>query len=338
MKQTPLTKESTQTRTRSADLKVSAGTRGVAIAPPAYGIDIVDSQPIQAMSEPNQDPLSHMQLESDTKLNQLTMVGTHDSGTYAFSRTDRSGFSLGKLLPGAFKCQSCNLAKQEEIGARYFDIRVEKTRGNKWSFFHGLSSSGDAVNDVKELLEGCSNENLHILKMDIKGNVDDFLHEVLINTNIQDRLITKFQAKHLATATLGETVHKGKNIAILLKGGTSVDFSNRTYNYKDEISGQWANKTSAAKTVEFMHAHQASQMSENQLLITKTQMPVRIIGGRSGFGPLSVKKQAIRSTSQIHEGVKSIHYQNIIEMDYLKDDERTKKFLEVASAASQGSR
>lgn len=51
MKYATLTKETTQTKTHSA----SAGSKGIAIAPPAYGIDVVDNQPIQAVSAHSQE-------------------------------------------------------------------------------------------------------------------------------------------------------------------------------------------------------------------------------------------------------------------------------------------
>ncbi len=65
MKHATETKKTIQTNMHSTCPNASAGTKGVAIAPPAYGRDIVDSQPVQAMSEPIQE---YQLLDSPTLL------------------------------------------------------------------------------------------------------------------------------------------------------------------------------------------------------------------------------------------------------------------------------
>lgn len=118
---------------------------------------------------------NHIQFRPETMLSQIAMLGSHDAGTFAYSKKVATKYNKelqsnnkpsqskgwkGNCLTSMYKCQNQNLVQQAQAGARYFDIRVTKDKGenkNKYRFFHGNGiqssmTSGDACADVKTLL------------------------------------------------------------------------------------------------------------------------------------------------------------------------------------------
>lgn len=84
-------------------------------------------------------------VEDNTKINELTIPGTHDSG------------ATHSIFDVAGKCQDLTIEQQLRIGTRFFDLRLQLI-GEEFSIFHGPVDQGlkfdvvlnDLVNFVKE--------------------------------------------------------------------------------------------------------------------------------------------------------------------------------------------
>ncbi|KAG0167068.1 hypothetical protein DFQ30_006412 [Apophysomyces sp. BC1015] len=191
--------------------------------------------------------LDHAELDPETRLSKIAMLGTHDAGTYMFSRA-RAGraVSLGSLVPGAFKCQSLDLVEQAKMGVRYFDIRVVQDGNGIYRFFHGPSkAAGDALSETIKLLNHASadKKNFYICKFHFeKEDAISFLEKVI--ENVGSSLI-KNTGGLLGDVTIGNSIVEGRNIAAVVhKADTAVhnpSISQFVWNYKDNISTKWGN-------------------------------------------------------------------------------------------------
>ena len=84
-------------------------------------------------------------VDDNTKINELTIPGTHDSG------------ATHSIFDVAGKCQDLTIEQQLRIGTRFFDLRLQLI-GEEFSIFHGPVDQGlkfdvvlnDLVNFVKE--------------------------------------------------------------------------------------------------------------------------------------------------------------------------------------------
>ncbi|SFN45907.1 hypothetical protein SAMN05216516_1083 [Izhakiella capsodis] len=104
--------------------------------------------------------INHHDIHENTHLARISILGSHDAGTYDFS-----GFkSAGAVFTFAFKTQSSNLIEQAIAGARYFDIRVAEKADGSFDFFHGISvTGGNAVADVRDLLSYTKEESKNFM-------------------------------------------------------------------------------------------------------------------------------------------------------------------------------
>ncbi|AUI85952.1 hypothetical protein BS333_05905 [Vibrio azureus] len=256
----------------------------------------------------NSSPLiKHSLLNPETPIGKLSMLGSHDAGTFAFSRKESGLGSLGSFVPGQFKTQNLNLVQQAEAGATYFDIRVTLSKSSgKHEFFHDISSAGDAEKHVKDLLQHAVNDsdNIYLLKFDLKKGGSDFLEKVLTE-DVNSHLIKKDNDKNIAELKLSDTLHKGKNIGLMFKApGDDDDFS-----YKQETHTKWADKNNVKDTVDFLKEfHQESMVSGNKLNIMQTNMP--------GKGTESVKPLVTRGAEELANTVKDLP-PGIISGDYI---------------------
>ena len=64
------------------------------------------------------------------------MIGSHNTYTYLKSDTDIYNHNTK-----FWRCQDCNISKQYQMGVRYFDIRVFRTKNeygkDGWHAAHG---------------------------------------------------------------------------------------------------------------------------------------------------------------------------------------------------------
>jgi 1-phosphatidylinositol phosphodiesterase len=104
-------------------------------------------------------------ISSDRYLSQLTIPGTHDTGTWPLSDTVDVG---GVAYTNNAKCQSLTLRQQFGLGVRFIDIRLQLAEDvNRWDFrvfhgpvFTGLWFSQDIVPVCAEFLKNHPSETI----------------------------------------------------------------------------------------------------------------------------------------------------------------------------------
>ncbi|RAW85918.1 hypothetical protein [Photorhabdus laumondii] len=271
--------------------------------------------------------LNHNELPANTQLSQIAMLGSHDAGTYAYSRRRNGMFSsLGAAFPFAFKTQNRSLKEQAEAGTRYFDIRVARNKNGSFSFFHGPSvAAGDAIADVKELLSHAAGDtnNFYLIKFVFKGegkkknaasgtsDSDIFLANVL--EDHRDNLISRNDTPSLSEATV-DLLSKGKNIGIMVHG---YDGAESHWAYKEQVHTKWANRANAEGTAKFLSEFHANPAPEGKLNVMQTNIPVASIGRRQLTS--GVKSYLSRNNTVLADTVKKIPHAGIISADYIGD-------------------
>ncbi|WP_323836534.1 hypothetical protein [Photorhabdus africana] len=271
--------------------------------------------------------VNHNELPANTQLSQIAMLGSHDAGTYAYSRKRNGMFSsLGALFPSAFKTQNKNLREQAEAGTKYFDIRVARNKNGSFSFFHGPSvAAGDAIADVQELLSHAAGDtnNFYLIKFVFKGegkkkntasgtsNSDIFLDLVLKAHH--NNLITRSDTPSLSEATV-DLLSKGKNIGIMVHG---YDGAESHWAYKEQVHTKWANRANAESTAKFLSEFHANPAPEGKLNVMQTNIPVASIGRRQLTS--GVKSYLSRNNTVLADAVEKIPHAGIISADYIGD-------------------
>ncbi|MCW7546608.1 hypothetical protein OO184_01245 [Photorhabdus sp. APURE] len=285
--------------------------------------------------------VNHNELPADTQLSQIAMLGSHDAGTYAYSRKRNGMFSsLGAALPFAFKTQNKSLREQAEAGTKYFDIRVARNKNGSFSFFHGPSvAAGDAIADVKELLSHATGDtdNFYLIKFVFKGegkkkntasgtsDSDIFLENVL--EGHRDNLITRNDTPSLSEATV-DLLGKGKNIGIMVHG---YDGAEPHWAYKEQVHTKWANRANAGGTAKFLSEFHANPAPEGKLNVMQTNIPVASIGRRQFTS--GVKSYLSRNNAVLADAVEKIPHAGIISADYIDDTHSaTSRFIETIEA------
>ncbi|WP_446469282.1 hypothetical protein [Xenorhabdus stockiae] len=291
------------------------------------------------------DYLNHIDLPDNTPLSKIAMLGSHDAGTYAYSKRrnkNRIPRNLGEAFPGAFKTQNKSLVEQAEAGVRYFDIRVAQNKDNSFGFFHGPSvASGDAVDDVRELLKYAKEDpdNFYLIKFVFKGESkknttsennaasDDFLNQVL--EGYRDNIITTSGTPNLGKASVG-LLNERKNIGIMVHGYNGTK-KNLLYSYKDEVHTKWANRANAKATADSIKNFQSK---EDKLNIIQTNMPFASF--KHGEVTRGIKKYLYKNHTDLTDAVNGLSDAGIISADYIGcSDNGTSKFLEIINSKNQ---
>ncbi|MDE1462017.1 hypothetical protein [Spartinivicinus poritis] len=268
---------------------------------------------VARISNPNKN------LPDNTKLSEITMLGSHDAGTYRFGRQrSLAGTpSMGELAPGAYKTQGLNLVKQAKAGSQYFDLRIAKNSAGRWAFFHGPSKtrSNMVLDDVKKLFSYARQDtkNIYFFKFVFKraDEPNEFLKLVAENTN---NLIRRNGDKLLGKMTIKETIKNNQNIGILIKGHKSSEFQNCSFDYDSNVYTGWANKTSGTKTANFIK-EKFSKIPDSEagkLNIMQTNIPVKIL-----VPPKAVRTLTYENRDVIAKAIKELDKPGIISADYI---------------------
>ncbi|MCG1040491.1 MULTISPECIES: hypothetical protein [Burkholderiaceae] len=293
----------------------------------------------------NLPPLDHADLPPQTRLTQLNMLGSHDAGTYLFSKEKaQGGFALGKTFPGPFKCQSLDLVGQAEAGIRYFDLRVERDKSNIYRFFHNFSSTGgDALEEVKKLLRYAAGDerNLYIMKLHFKKR--DARHFIRQLSDFEQRIIQNNASgseKPLGSLTIDNTIGQNRNILLLVKNaeGSIMEGSLKKYfwDYDKNTNTKWADQASGSGTGSHILNFHGDRRGdrENKFNIIQTNMPMRANPISKDFNYFlglmklfSVKNLAADQKEQVANFVRHLVLRGvspgIISMDYAGKDDRS---------------
>jgi hypothetical protein len=219
-------------------------------------------------------------MPANVKLSEIAMLGSHDAGTYAYDR----GGSIGSFIKGLFRTQKLDLAEQAQAGVQYFDIRPasKKFSSYQYEFFHGPSNTtGDALSDIYALLDHAAQDpgSLYILKFHFKEK-DKVENKNVFLSRITDKLIGKliapsdFSNRKLGDITVGESIHAGKNIAILAKEtkGVHENLKGHFWDYSSNVHTKWGNSLSGQKMASHIESFSKTNSNGN-IVVTQTNMP-----------------------------------------------------------------
>lgn len=262
--------------------------------------------------------INHHDLPENTHLGKISMLGSHDAGTYDFS-----GFkSAGAVFPFAFKTQSLNLKEQAIAGARYFDVRVAEKADGSFGFFHGTSvTGGDAVADVRDLLGYAKEDskNFYIFKFAFKNDKtkniatttssDKFLRQAL--EGYYDNMITQKDTPALSMAKV-TLLNEHKNLAVMVHHYRG---SEPHWRYEQQVYTKWANHANAKKTADFIVTFHSAPAPKDKLTLIQTNMPYASIKNREIT--LGVGKNLDKNTDVIASAVDEILFPGIICGDYI---------------------
>ncbi|EFL92606.1 putative phospholipase domain-containing hypothetical protein [Candidatus Regiella insecticola LSR1] len=226
------------------------------------------------------EAITNAQMCGTTPINNIAMLGTHDSGTYAMEN-----------LTGISRCQKINLIQQAEQGAQYFDLRVRRNDEGVWKFYHGergaafggFNSSNEAIPEVKALFQyaAAHSENMFIFKFhfdtegrfapDNETTVKNFIDEV--SSDYRARLIKKTNENdRLGDLTLDQTLKEKNNIAILANhAGTVPQNNEEIWDYKATTRGGWGKMPRAEQLVK--HLEKSLKSDKEEILVSQTNLP-----------------------------------------------------------------
>ncbi len=269
------------------------GAKGISyqkVSPIGNHLLAAQQNPIPAKTDADKRILPAADFESSTKISDIAMLGSHDAGTYGYSKYRRQAEGttpkLGGLLPGAFKSQSLNLEEQANTGVRYFDIRVNKGLGKSYHFVHSPSkytdplcnTSNDAVAETQKLINYAKkNQNqLFLIKLVIPHKDREDFFDKVFYSNRRNFIINN--GKPLGTMTIGETIHQGKNIGIMYKDLSKIKEPSRRdkylFDYKSSVNTEWGKTSDSKAMADFLTRRaQESDPNDDRITITQTNMP-----------------------------------------------------------------
>ena len=269
----------------------------------------------------------------DTPISDIAMLGTHDAGT-----------SNIRNLKGISVCQDLNLIEQAEQGIQYFDLRVRTNSNGDWKFYHGerrkalggFNASGSAIPQLNALYDYAKAhpENLFIFKFhfDIKKDggqrVNEFLETKVVN-KLRDQLVKRSGDNLLGQNTMADTVHQGKNIAILAHHAGEQAFQNEStkdyiWPYGTNTYGGWG-KTPDSDQLTAHLTRNIQRENDGRVLVSQTNLPAAIPPSAAVLkNPAAwkgLKHLASRSHEAVAEGVaaaveNSGHNPGVMSMDF----------------------
>lgn len=220
------------------------------------------------------------------KLLDITIPGSHDAATYTLLECKSARYAV---------TQTRTLREQFELGVRYFDIRVQRTKSSKKGkekelvFFHGTvkSSKHDVFPNMKSFLDSvrASNE-IVVLKLHFKDGGDfDLFREIYLLPQIMSMLVSPSQFK---TYTISKLLLHNKRIVLMTNNaGGSTDIS---LDYKSSTFGGWAKTRDTEKLYKNMNEvrQTVSDSTLGKLRVIQTNQPALVGSGPERFASVLV--------------------------------------------------
>lgn len=168
-------------------------------------------------------------IEDDVLLNEIVIPGSHDACTYS--------------MPYLGETQYLNVKEQLEIGVRYFDIRVNKVKGN-YKIYHSIINGvtfDPILDDLFSFIQNNQSETLILDFQHFKNGADEYVfnkvksifknYYIENNTSLTD-------LEFISTLKLKDA--RGK--AIILFGDNSSFSENNNFIFKrNDDSGTYLN-------------------------------------------------------------------------------------------------
>lgn len=263
-----------------------------------------------------------MYIPDETLIKEIAIPGSHDAGTEG--------------MPWPFRTQNYSIGKQLTFGARYFDIRVNKTEKG-YPIFHS-SMNGvdfrDVLAQIKEFIKAHPSEVLMLDFQHFKGDSQSDVYEFLSNELDKENLIVhnktdKNDVEFIGSLTLGEA--RGK--CIIFYGGTENDFSdwvflrNNDERTKDNMTldsyylgklhrGGHEVLVKEAHPVYFEHLAKKQQENKDGIFVLQCQLT----DGKGIFGPWSLERGQERKMGEYVRNLKdspNLKSINVVMRDFL---------------------
>lgn len=186
-----------------------------------------------------------------TRLRDIVIPGTHDSGTYAITSSsaldpnDSSwyySFAKGTVADWA-KTQDMRIYDQLRQGIRYLDLRVTKYNGDFW-ITHGMISVrlSTVLADIKQFSAEHPREILLLDFQKMPGSADHAALQAMIDSYLLDRLLPVTGSA--ATVTVNDFWSRNRQVMALMDSsvftGTRPNYWYRGAN----LDGVWPNSPS----------------------------------------------------------------------------------------------
>lgn len=208
---------------------------------------------------------------SSKPLNQIPMLATHDSGSYAIK--EDSPFCRGEAIAGRVsinfeyleqnsrkvnltKTQPENLLKQLNYGVRYFDIRVCYYNGQFYTNHYYLSDNyTNVVPQITEFLKLHPRE-LVILDFDkhlyaessVTGYLDGKEMDLFITTlneNFKPFIVSPKKIKELPVTLYSKLLQHGNLVLLTSNPYLLKNYSNLFFDRNRNVDSRWANQADA---------------------------------------------------------------------------------------------
>ncbi len=155
-------------------------------------------------------------LSDETKVNEIVMPGSHDAGSCSINW-------LGKT-------QGYDIKTQLEMGARYFDLRVNKTEDGYYlyhAYFDGENFI-DAFDDIVTFIKENTEETLILDFQHFNGNSQSDVLKIIQENLVEQDLIVANESEvsdleYVSSLTLGEA--RGKCVVVFGDKGIADNYN-----------------------------------------------------------------------------------------------------------------
>lgn len=212
---------------------------------------------------------------------EISLPGSHDAATYTMADSVMARFAV---------TQQKTLKEQFELGVRYFDIRMHRTRAAKkgketeLQFFHGaIDSAKEAVfpNMMNFLSAIVASKEIVILKLHFSSPKDfELFDQLYISEEIRQMIVSPNDFKVI---TVDKLIKSNKRIVLLTnKGGPESDIHS---DYKENSFGGWAKTRNPEDLLKKMNGVRSTMQLEMipKLRIVQTNQPALVGGGGNRF-------------------------------------------------------
>lgn len=224
-------------------------------------------QTIAVTANPTPDDFMNT-LSDNIKLRNLSLLGSHDSGTYDLDpslgvASDEAGnfiYKIGNIpvigplidytvIKSWSQTQTHSIANQLQDGVRYFDLRITIDPEEEFRICHGLYGPliGDILNQINDFLSARPGEMIFLdfqHLFDQNGDSMSIEHQNQLISKIQESLGNKIApSSYGVDVTLGQ-MRQGQKQVIIFWNIDSEDFPDLLWDRSKSLSSPWYNMTS----------------------------------------------------------------------------------------------
>lgn len=152
-------------------------------------------------------------INSETKLKNMHIPGSHDAGTYKMGPKSTTDI-VGRMA----KTQTGSIMGQLRKGVRYFDLRIRKVK-DVFVFYHGIVNGSNALEGIKHINKFIEHEGKNeviILSFEIDNTIaQEFVKLQPVKKMLEKVLkVSDYGNKKISELTLRDFTDKKKNILI----------------------------------------------------------------------------------------------------------------------------